>query len=114
MTDETLNAQLDREAEAGENYIERIAEAAAEANRVVEFPTPPQSVPQPPPAFVTLSLSPMETLITFQAYRVLLRQYASQEAEPLENIQQLVALMTALKPGAIEASKLFAPQQGGQ
>ena len=70
--------------------------------------------PQPPPAFYALNLSGIETLLTYQAYRLLLKHYAAQENEPLENIQQVTGLMTLIKPSAIEASKLFAPQQGGQ
>jgi hypothetical protein len=64
-------------------------------------------------AFATLQLNPTETLLVFQALRLLLRHYSRQESEPLENIQQVAALMATIKPGAIEASRLFA-QKGEQ
>jgi len=100
MNELTLDQQLDKEAQAGENYIRNISEATAKVNAEA-------------PPYTSLSLNPVETLLTFQAYRLLLRHYAQQESEPLDNIQQIVTLMNTLKPAAVEASKLFAPQ-GGQ
>lgn len=65
------------------------------------------------PAFTVLNLNEIETLLTYQAYRLLLRHFSQQESEPLDNIQQVTSLMATIKPSAVEASKLFAPQ-GGQ
>jgi|SRR5215510_11951900 len=95
--------------QAEEDYVQRMDSAGAE---VYSFPTPAPP-PEPPPPFITLGLNPTETLITFQAYRALLKHYAAQESEPLEQIQQLTALMATVKPAAVEASKLF-QQEGRQ
>ena len=61
--------------------------------------------------FAMVPLSIVETVLTFQAYRLLLRHFSTLENEPLEDIQRLTALMTTFKPAAVQAAGLLAQQQ---
>src|SRR5262245_14339806 len=82
------------------------AEAYAPEN-IVEFPTPTQNTPQPPQAFVTLSLDAAEVLTLYGALRTYHQALA--QSDDLNQVARVVSLMQAIRPHAVDASKLMNP-----
>lgn len=69
-------------------------------------------IPTSPP-FVTLGFDATEVVLLYQALNLLLRNFAAQQpgSEPLDQIDRVTGLLRLVKPAAVEASKLFAPQE---